>query len=163
LTNREILRGKMQEGIDLCKKNAMDFLNDAKLIVAEKRLNHAYVLVEFAIEEFGKAAILSNQLRSSTSDPIPIPEQIFKSHKGKAEKAWTILDRKFKTIYGHGGFDDVGFDYTGFQTDTKARHETRLHCAFVDCEYGNWYLGRNIDVNLLNDLITHIEARLSRI
>lgn len=68
---------------------------------------------------------------------------------------------KFKTIYDDGGFDDTDFDYKDFETNTKTSHETRLHCAFVDYHYGNWYLGCDIKENLLNELINHIEDRLS--
>jgi AbiV family abortive infection protein len=163
LPNREIPKAKIQEGIDLCKSNVVDFLKDAKLIIAEKRLNHAYVMVEFAIEEFGKAILLKEALEQNKSDPIIVKESVFKSHKQKDEKAWNVLDSKYKTIYDEGDFDDDGFDYKDFVTDTKAGHETRLHCAFVDFCYGNWYLGRNIKENLLNDLIKHIEDKLSRI
>jgi len=154
----------MQEGIDLCKANVIDFLKDAKLIIAEKRLNHAYVSVEYAIEEFGKAEILKEVLQSSEGDPMIVSARVFKSHKYKDDKAWTILDPKFKTIYDEeSDFDDTDFDYKDFQTDTKASHATRLHCAFVDCDHSGWYLGRNLNEELLNNLINHIEERLSRI
>lgn len=52
--DRIVPRAKMQQGIDLCRINVADFLEDAKLVIAENRLNHAYVSVQFAIEELGK-------------------------------------------------------------------------------------------------------------
>lgn len=90
--NQEILRAKMQEGISLCKANVSDFLKDARLIIAEKRLNHAYVIVEFAIEELGKAVMLSEALKKSKSDPVIVEGRVFTSHKDKDDKAWTVLD-----------------------------------------------------------------------
>jgi AbiV family abortive infection protein len=157
----EIPKARIQEGIDLCKTNIIDFLNDAKLMIAEKRLNHAYVSIEFAIEEFGKAIMLRESLESSTTDPVIVRDSVFKSHKGKSEKAWSVLDSKFKTIYDEGYFDEAFFDFKYFETNTKASHDTRLQCAFVDYDGHRWFIGRNIKEKLLNELINHIESKIA--
>jgi AbiV family abortive infection protein len=160
---REVSMGKMQEGIDLCKSNVSDFLKDARLVIADSRLNHAYVITQFAIEEFGKIVMLKEALASTKTDPLLLKDSIFKSHKEKDEKAWTVLDPKYMIIYDEGAFDDTAFDPKDFETDTKVSHQTRLDCAFVDCEYGEWYLGREIKEKLLLELIQHIEAQLLKV
>jgi len=131
------------------------------MIIKEGRFNHAYVSVEFAIEELGKFVMLKEALDSSKDDPILVEDRIFRSHKGKPEKAFTVLDPKFKTIY-RGIFDDRIFDPRIFDTGTSVSHRTRLECAFVDYN-GAWYIGRRINENLLIDLINQIREKLPQI
>jgi len=161
--SRMIPRKLIQQGIDLSKSNVTDFLCDSKLIIAEGRLNHAYVLVEFAIEEVGKIVMLKEALGLSTNDPVEVIEKVFTSHKEKANKAWTFLDPKYRTIYDEGVFDEGIFDPDIFQTNTTASHETRLQAAFVDFNGTQWLLGRDIKKNLLEDLVTHIEDSVKKI
>jgi len=140
----------------------MDFLRDATTIIEEGRLNHAYVSVEFAIEELGKIVMLKEALNSSKDDPILVGERVFKSHKGKPEKTFTVLDPEFKTIYG-GLFDPNIFDPSIFDTaTTKVSHRTRLKCAFVDYN-GDWHIGQPIDKNRLIALINHIKEKLPQV
>lgn len=154
----------MQEGIDLCKKNALVFLKDAKLVIKYERLCHALVSVEFAIEEIGKIVMLQEALKNSNQDPVPVEEKVFRSHKDKSDNAWTVLDPKFKVVF-EGDFDGEAFEWKDFLTDTKASHKTRLECAFVDFDESRkiWHLGRDMDESRLIALIKHIEARLPQI
>jgi AbiV family abortive infection protein len=99
VVSRQVPRARMQEGIDLCKTNISDFLKDARLILAQNRLNHAYVITEFAVEEFGKAAILKEAWATSSTDPIVLGENVFTSHKGKSAKAWTVLDPNYRRFW----------------------------------------------------------------
>lgn len=163
MTDRLIPRAKMKEGIDLCKSNILDYLKDARLIMSDGRLNHAYVSVQFAIEEFGKIVMLKDALMASTNDIVTVKGSVFTSHKGKSPNAWRILDQKFKTIFGEGDFDDEDFSHVSFVTDTKASHDTRLDCAFVDFDEGIWHIGRDIKQKLLEELINHIEENLSKL
>jgi len=92
MSARMIPRSRVQQGIEYCRKNVLDFLDEARMIMSKGRLNHAYLSVHFAIEEFGKAAILNEAYRLSTDDPIPISAAVFgqnsqQSHKIKTDKA----------------------------------------------------------------------------
>ena len=147
--------------MELCKKNILDFLRDAKIIIKERRLNHAYVSVQFAIEELGKIVMLKEALESSKDDSVLVEEKVFRSHREKSEKAWTVLSPKFKTIC-EGIFNNRLFDPRLFNTPTTVSHETRLECAFVDFN-GTWHIGRRIKEDSLTDLIAHIEEILSQV
>ena len=161
-----IPKEKMQEGIELCKRNIADYLKDARLVIGKGRLNHAYVSVQLSIEELGKIRMLREALsdNKNTKDVIAVKDTVFASHKGKSDKAWEFLDPKFRNIFGEVGFEDTGeggFDPRGFDTITMAGHRTRLQCAFVDFHLDKWWLGRKIEEKKLIELINHIEERFS--
>ena len=158
-----IPRELMQNGIDLCKQNVSDFLKDAKLIVSEGRLDHAYVIVEFAIEEFGKIVMLNEALSLNTNDPILVNESVFKSHNEKSTKAWVILNPKYRIIFDEGAYDENVYDPRFYQTNTTASHNTRLEFAFVGFDGNRWVLGREIKKSLLENLITHVDDMLTKI
>lgn len=115
--------------------------------------------MQFAIEELGKILMLRKAFKDSKDDPLLVEESIFKSHKGKSDIAWKFLDPKLKAIYDEGDFDDEDFHPAYYYTDTKASHETRLNCAFVDW-FDTWHIGRSIKEHLLIRLIEHVEQML---
>ena len=153
----------LQKGIDLCKKNMLDFLEDAKLIIAEGRLSHAYVMVEFAIEELGKIVMLQEALASDPNDPVKVKGEIFGTHRDKSKKAWKVLDTKYRLIFDEGVFNEGVFERGVFVEDTEASHKTRCECAFVDFTGSIWIVGRDIKKDLLENLIVHIEATVAKI
>jgi AbiV family abortive infection protein len=128
----------MPIGIDLCKKNIADFLEDARLIIGAGRLSHAYISVQFALEELGKILVFRNKLKNGPNDPLKITKKEAFSHEKKTEKAWEFLDPNFKKIFDEGiiqhGIAQKGL----FQEDTYAEYQTRLDCAFVDYYTNNW-------------------------
>jgi AbiV family abortive infection protein len=159
--DRVIPRAKMPEGIDLCKKNIIESLNDARLIIAEGRLSHAYISVQFALEKLGKILIFREKLEKDSSDPLVIKhKEAFKSHSGKTEKVWKFLDPKFKKIFDEGIWEDGLWERGIWQENTCAEYQTRLDCAFVDFYALRWQIGRDIKKELLVNLINHIEEKL---
>lgn len=159
-----IQRKLLQKGIDLCKANITDFLKDAQLIMAEGRTNHAYVIVEFAIEEFGKIIMIKEAFNSDLNDPFKVNGEVFSDHKGKSEKAWEILDPKFRIIFDEGMWQEGCWQRGVWekQENTTASHKTRCDCAFVDFTASKWIVGRDIKKDLLENLITHIEENLRK-
>ena len=160
-----IPRKLVQEGIDFCKRNITDFLADAKIIIAEGRINHAYVMVEFAIEEFGKIIMIKEAFNSDLNDPFRVKGEVFGDHKGKSEKAWEVLDPKFRIIFDDGMFVEGMWQREMWekQEDTTASHKTRCECAFVDFTGSVWIVGRDIKEDLLEKLVTHIEENLVKV
>ncbi len=159
--DRVIPRAEMPRGIDLCKQNALDFLKDARILANEARLGHAYVSVQFAIEEPGKILLFRDKLKSDSSDPLVFKKNpTFSNHPGKTERAWKFLDPKFKIIFDEGAFQRGLFEKGMAQEDTCAEYRTRIDCAFVDYYALRWQLGREIKKDLLANLINHIETKL---
>lgn len=159
--DRIIPRGEIPKGIELCKENILDFLKDARLIIAEGRLSHAYISVQFALEEFGKILIFRDKLKNDAADPLVIKQkEAFSSHQSKTERVWKFLDPKFRTIFDEGLFAD-GIVVKGMCVEnTYAEYQTRLDCAFVDYYTLRWQFGRDIKKELLMNLINHIEEKL---
>jgi AbiV family abortive infection protein len=161
---RIVPRADMPEGIELCKKNALDFLKDARVLIGEKRIGHAYISVQFAIEELGKILIFKDKLAIDMSDPLIITKkEAFSSHQTKTDRAWRFLDSKFKKIFDEGVFEKECVEKGVAVEDTFAEYETRLDCAFVDYYASRWQLGRDIKEALLLGLIDHIECKLVEI
>jgi hypothetical protein len=46
---RKISRKLVLQGIELCKKNIADYLDDARTIISKGRLPHAFLSVQLAI------------------------------------------------------------------------------------------------------------------
>jgi AbiV family abortive infection protein len=159
--HRIIPRAEMPKGIELCKRNALDFLKDARVIIAENRVSHAYISVQFAIEELGKILIFRDKISGDRSDPLVIKKnEAFGSHSNKTARAWQFLDPKFKTIFDEG-FVERGIFVKGLAMEyTYAEYETRLDCAFVDYYALRWQIGRDIKKELLLNLIDHVETKL---
>jgi AbiV family abortive infection protein len=161
---RVVERAKMSEGIDLCKTNITQFLKDGRLLIENSTLSHAYISVQYAIEELGKILIFRDKLANDKSDPLTITyEEAFKSHYGKTEKALQFLGKGYDKVFDEGvwqkGFWEKGF----WAEDTYVEHETRLDCAFVDHYALRWQNGRDIKKELLVKLINRIEERLPEV
>lgn len=158
-----------QEGIDLCRENVLDYLNEAKIIARKGLLHHAYVSVQLAIEETGKAIWLKDELNNSSTDPVNIPDVVFgkgknarKSHWVKFERASKMLDPDLLWVC-KGIFNRKIFDPKIFNAGREASPKTRLLNAYVhfDEKRQKWYIGCNVDKSKLNALIRKVEQVVS--
>lgn len=62
---------KVQHGIDLCEKNAKRLLHNAAILLDHNgSVGIAYGLWTLAVEEFGKAVLLTNQIAGRASEEI---------------------------------------------------------------------------------------------
>jgi AbiV family abortive infection protein len=146
---RKVPIARMQEGIDLCMKNAADYLLDARMIANEGRLNHALVSAEFAIEELGKMLLLKAHLKEG-SNIVEIDGEQFCDHDKKADKAWNeVLDKEYRMLYTVW-LDNKRWDDTSVwdEKPTKISNVTRLDCGFVDFINNNWTCEKPIDPDL---------------
>jgi AbiV family abortive infection protein len=159
--DRIIPRAKMPEGIDLCKANITEFLKDAKFLIDNSTLSHAYISVQYAMEELGKIRLFRDKLKNDANDSLVIKyEEAFKSHEGKTEKALEFLGKGFERVFDEGVWEKGIWEKGIWVEDTYVEHETRLDCAFVDFYAGNWQVGRDIKKELLVKLINRIEEKL---
>jgi AbiV family abortive infection protein len=159
---RKIPKEKIQGGIDLCKKNIVDYLKDARTIANEKRLYHAVISAEFAVEELGKILLLKHSLEKDSA-LVDIDGEEFCNHHKKAERAWNkVLDRKYQVLF-EGVWDSEMWDTGMWDEKTEISDTTRLECSFVDYIHNRWVLGKRIDEKLFQDFIFHFEEKLESI
>jgi AbiV family abortive infection protein len=159
---RKIPNGRIQEGIDLCKKNIADYLSDAKIIANEGRLNHALISAEFAVEELGKILLLKEYLRSGIN-PAEINGKNFCNHVWKANKAWNeVLDRKYQVIFNFW-YSTKWYEAVWYEATTEISDVARLDCAFVDFINNNWTCGKPIDLDLFQAFLTHFEDKMKTV
>ena len=59
---------KIAEGIKVSLEKAEEHLTGAEVLIENKNINNAVVLVEFTIEEFGRAVALREKLQERTED-----------------------------------------------------------------------------------------------
>ncbi len=161
---REVPRTLMQDGINLCKKNILEYLNDSLIILEQKRFSHALISAEFALEELGKLLLLRENLRNTKTDFIIIDGKEFCSHDKKVNRALNFLDPKNEYhILFYEGFLAKGNADSGIWTEkiTEIDSSTRLECAFVDFIDNKWVLGSEIDEGLLRRFIYHFAKKCS--
>jgi hypothetical protein len=170
---REIPRAKIQQGIELCKKNIFAFLETTKCLISSNNLNHAAINLEFAIEEFGKILFLKDEYAKQV-DPIQVPNIVFTSHKNKSKRAWRIddvdaLDSDYKMI-SEGGFERSDDGREGFSRFFEQviyiTHFIRLECAFVDFDVTEreWFLGHpQIVGERIQKLVEHLSEKTEKI
>ena len=160
---RLVPRALIQEGIDLCKKNIADYLQDTRIIASGGKPYHAVISAEFGGEELGKISLLKETIANDTKDLVAINGEEFCSHDKKAERAWAILDRKYQVLFDEGVWKRGIWESRIWVENTEISPETRCECAFVDFINGRWTLGRNIKGNLLQEFIAHFEEKLKNV
>ena len=161
---RKVPRALMIDGIEKCKDNIADYLQDAQIIAKTGRLYHAIISLEFALEEFGKILLLKENLTNDKRDPVEINGNEFCSHSRKADRALRVLDprQKFRVLFE--GFWERGFWEAGmWEGETVIGDSTRLDCCFVDFIKNEWALGRKINPDYFQEFVALIEQEIRRI
>lgn len=157
-------RKQMQEGIDKCKCNITDYLSETELLMSQGKLNHAVILVEFAIEEFGKILVIKRAFDLDSNDPIRISAKKFYDHERKTKKAWTVLNKSYQILFDEGiCLPNTVFERGVAVEYTIADHDGRLRSAFVDYCSGQWLLGVDVKEAYLKNLIAHIRDELLKL
>lgn len=172
----DIPREQLKDGISIVKRNVLDLAEEANRIIrtdsAGIRHRYAYLFIQLAIEEFGKALIMKEELQNSRSDIIHIDDWVFakkgqakKIHVSKFDKAWEVLDKGLKEVH-RGVYEKNVFDPNIFDTNVDASHELRLKCIYVDYDEKNkrwdWFRVR-LDKDKLLLLIDDIETKAKTI
>ena len=120
---------KIKEGVHLSKQKCLEHLDCAELLASNNLPGNAMILLEFAIEEFGRSVAFNKNLRSGSPE---VDNSIMRSHKSKYDEAWTVLPQKLKTVY-EGSFDPAIFDPNIFNCRKETiSPETRLEATFVN-------------------------------
>jgi AbiV family abortive infection protein len=158
--DRVIPRKSIPQGIEYCKRNIIEFLKDARMVINSGTLNHAYISVQFAVEELGKILMIRKKFLTDASDPVVVSWKVFASHEGKTEEASNLLGEGFMKVFDEGVWKKGMWKKGLWAEDTYVEHETRLDCAFVDYYADNWRIGRSINKELLVKLVERIEEKL---
>lgn len=99
---------KIDEGIDLSLKNALQFCSDADILIKQKSYEHALGLCILATEELGKAIMLKEQsayARKRSEEIVTFerakPENYFKATKREDLQKMGFTDREINPFYDH--------------------------------------------------------------
>ena len=154
---RRIPLSEVIRGMHYCKVNALRYLQDARLILQEMSVAHAYVSVQIAIEELGKMILLTEyteEARKNNKDEISIIiKDKWKKHDHKTGKAFKIIDPKLRILHKKTRLD---------KADTEVSNTTRLECGFAEYDEDSkiWWLGPVIDRPKLEALMNNVEEIL---
>ena len=149
---------EMREGIERSLRKCEEHLGSAEILVSNGFLNNAVVCIEFALEEFGRAVGLRDEL---SADSTHVDESLFRSHEFKYNKAWTVLPHDLKSIY-EGTFDPSFFDPRFFNTTGETiSPRTRLDATFVNYVRGEWRNGVPANPESLKRLIEGIRQAIT--
>jgi len=158
-----IPKEKMDEGINLCRKNALEFLDSAEILIEAGKSKYGIILFQFAKEEIGKLALLRDAVNDS-SELISVPEDVFTNHSTKDRKAVDLFGKDAWLI--KGGFEEDGFQifntFKGFEKPIRTNHEVRLKCTFVNYDKGQkkWILGIDHNAGTLLAKIREVRTKL---
>jgi AbiV family abortive infection protein len=90
-----------KEAIHLCLSNAETFLDDAELLIAQKRVSNVVVPIQIALEEIGKSRIILDKIMDQDDmvDDVKIElstqDGIF-NHKAKLQAALSLVSLPFE-------------------------------------------------------------------
>ena len=160
---------KIREGIGHALRKSEEHLSNAELLISKNSLCDAVALIEFSIEEFGRAVALREKLNAGSKD---VERSLFSSHDYKYEKAWTVLPEELKTIY-EGTFDTavlgeatlgemaLGETVSGVEKETISPR-TRLDATFVnyDEHEKEWKVGVPAEKEKLEIIIKGIREHI---
>jgi len=147
---------KIQEGIEYSLEKSAQHLTGAEACLSKGILDGAVALIEYAVEEFGRAVALREKLETGSEE---VERELFSSHEYKYEKAWTVLPQELKTIY-EGTFDVAVFDEAVFDVGKESiSPRVRLDAIFVNYDETNdkWKIGIRADKHKLKRLIEGIK------
>ena len=96
---KKIPKAKIEEGIKLSLKKSIEHLDGVNALIDKNLLNDSVALMEFAIEEFGRAVYLRERLQLGLETFGDSIQHGKKAHDLKYEKAFTVLPEDLKTIW----------------------------------------------------------------
>lgn len=154
---RKIPLTDLPSGIILALRTSAQKLDDAELLISKESFEDAVILIQFALEEFGKAVVLRENLEKGNEQ---VGDDVFRNHPYKEDKAWSVLPSDLKTIY-EGTFSPQDFSSQDFDTCKETiSHKTRINATFVDWVAGNWKTGIQAEPDKLIRLIKGLRKEI---
>jgi hypothetical protein len=93
---KKIPKEKIEEGIQLSLKKSSEHLDGANALIEKNLLDDSVAMIEFGIEEFGRAVILREMLNEGRET---VKIRAWKNHDFKYKRAFLVLPLKTKTIW----------------------------------------------------------------
>jgi AbiV family abortive infection protein len=135
-----IPRHALREGIVDCLTVASRRLHETDTLLEQGLPTQAGIVFSFAVEEFGKAALLRRAAELG-ADPALI--EGFYDHRDKIEAAAQHVAARFLRLTA-GEFDAGAFDSEAFDTGRPADLAARMSGLYVDWR-GRWVHGLHVD------------------
>lgn len=161
----------VRKGIELCKDNVRRLLDDARTLIKKhtwQAKSHAVALIVLAIEELGKAKVLSDGLQQAIKkgiDIVEVEEALFRLHGPKFEEGCSLIPSAALVIE-EAAYDRKFFDPDVFVTeDVEVNPKIRLEATFVDWNDTKkmWKIGTPATEEKIENLIIKIENALEKI
>lgn len=161
----------MLQGIELCKDNVEHLLADARTLVKKntwQAKSHAVALLVLAVEELGKAKVLSERLQQTKKkgiDIVKVERNLFKLHGPKFEEGCSLIPPE-ALIIEEADFEPKDFHPDDFMTkDVEINPQIRLDATFVDWDdpKKRWKIGTPATPEKIENLIIEIEKALKKI
>jgi hypothetical protein len=169
---KKIPKTKLEEGITISLKRASKHLDGAEVLISNDLPDDAVALVEFAIEEFGRAVYLRERLEKGLDS---IEKAIERDHLHKYNKAFSVLPAELKTIwkdtlfgYFPKGYWPENYFPEGYWGEKvikeKISPSTRLNAIFpyFDENSQSWHDGINVDGNKLLKIIEVLRENIGK-
>jgi len=158
-----IPEAKIKEGIAISLRTAKMHLDSAELLIRNDFSGNAVVLLEFAIEEFGRAVYLRERLHNGLET---IESALQTNHSLKYDKAFSVLPKDLKTIWENTigwfpkGWFPANYFPRGYWPILKETisPDTRLDATFTDYDEKTqtWQSGIKTDGKRLMTIVNII-------
>jgi len=169
IMNREkrISKEKLKEGITVSLKKCTKHIDGAETLINNDFLDDAIALIEFAIEDFGRAVYLRERLQT---DLETIEKSLETDHWLKYNKAFSVLPLELKTIWENtisnfpkGHFPTNYFPKGHFPImKGTISPSTRLEAIFpyYDDKTQTWRSGINADREMLKTIVEKLRENV---
>jgi len=95
----EIPKTQVKEGIKIALENSRDLIHEGLTLLENFAVSfHVLGMYTFALEEYGKALILEENLMT-TENNCKVPKEIFYKHSKKFEKALNAIPHNCKNVF----------------------------------------------------------------
>ena len=149
---------KIREGVEHSLEKSTQHLEGAEACLSEDIFDGAVALIEYSVEEFGRAVALREKLETGSEE---VERKLFWSHEYKYNKAWTVLPNDLKIIYEGTFATAVLGDEAVFEVGKESiSPRTRLDAIFVnyDESLDAWKTGIQANKQKLNRIIEGIRG-----
>lgn len=158
---KKISKEKIEEGIRISLRKSLEHLDGAEALISKNLLNDAVALIEFAIEEFGRAVYLRERQQRGIET---IENSLEINHYLKYDKAFSVLSTNLKTIWESTITPIFPIDSfpDGYPIKETISPLTRLNATFTyfDERTQHWRNGIKADITKLKSVVDELRKNI---